>query len=118
MTIEVIPVKKWYYDSEIKLAPAVTAYGVFNPPDGRESEFAELAGTLFSLYLSRGRTVRELCEELNDSKSYLYEFGPKNLMKDLNQLYLKGAIDLKGDRIVLRTEAPGPLELLARCATE
>ncbi len=117
MTIDIDPIP-FEGCEDFETLPPVTEFGVFNPPTGGMGQFKCLAGTLFSLYLGRGDTVRQLCEEFNNPKSYLFEYRPKSLLRDLEQLYVMGAIDLKGDRIVLRTQVPGPLELLARCATE
>lgn len=102
----------------IKCPPLITKYGVFTPPEGSHRDFDPYKTTLFTLSYFDGRKLSDLFDEVNDPSSYLYESRPRNLIEDLNQLHVMGAIDVKGDRIVLRTRVPNPLELLARSATD
>ena len=101
-----------------RFPPPPTKYGIFTPPEGAHRDFDPYKRTLKSLRDFEGFKLKVLYKALHNPRSYLYESRPRNLLADVDQLHAMGAIDVKGDRIVLRTEVPGPLELLARCATD
>ena len=95
-----------------------TKWGVFSPPLCKKQRKAFEFGReiLWLLLEHEGQTLRSAYYSTTDPSSYTYEKRPRYFLHIVNRLHAMGAIDVRGDRIILRRELPSPLELLARCA--